>query len=573
MENNIEKNNEIEEVAVEAEEQSEVAAEEGKKSNLKPIVIICTIVAIVAVIAVVVLLLANNNPSDDDSETPSTESGDPVEEDNTIDYTVTVYDDLNNPISNVIIKFTDLDGNTKIKKTGTDGVASLDDVTCTEYQITVDTATSKVTVTETEYTLTKENNSLTIYARNTNDTVEITGDVEEGTYAHTVTTGDFSVHTKTDETTFLYFKPVEAGIYHFTITSSVSDSSVGYYGLPDDVQLINIGDYDEDTQTLTIVMTHTEVAYVIGVESETSENVQISVKRVGNAPYYIYGAVEDGTTAENIGTGTYSLTGKAGKTSYAVFNPGISGVYRVSFVSDDIGMTVGYYGIPMFVQSTHRGEGEYDGKTFELIIQDGATPYVLGLNFTIDCTAALTVERISDAPFDPQFAPWTDVPASFDIVDCNIPAGGVITDIDITDPTLTVTLGDDGYYYTNDGKLVYIRINSLGNNRYLDTTIASIYGLTNTNSMGGVGGLNFGGYVYDENGEFVGKYTFNNMLGSYYDSCSPEGICPLTAELAEAFKINGNATGWWKFGSANYLFGSAPIVVENAWLFLCCTVE
>lgn len=282
----------------------------------------------------------------------------------------------------------------------------------------------------------------------------------------------------------------------------------------------------------------------------------------------IYGDIADDSFAYDIAVGSYTIPCYADQTTYYIFQAVTTGVYKVTLTSTDEKMTVGYYGIPMFVQSTHRGEAEYDGRSFELVIQDNATPYVLGITATKDADANLVIERIGDPPFDPQFAPWTSVHATENFVECTLPAGSVLTDINVTDPSLSVTLGADGYYYTSDGKLVYLRINSIPKAQYLDVSIAFIAGLVDQNF-----GQNFGGYVYDDNGNFVGKYSYNDMLAKYYEYIDENGVYPLTAELAEAIKVHGNSTGWWNPTAANYLFTGVNVVKENAWLFLCCTAN
>jgi hypothetical protein len=133
---------------------------------------------------------------------------------------------------------------------------------------------------------------------------------------------------------------------------------------------------------------------------------------------------------------------------------------------------------------------------------------------------------------------------------------------------LSVTLGDDGYYYTNSGELVYIRVNSVPNSGYLDVSIALIAGLVDKNI-----GQNFGGYVYDENGQFVGKYSYNEMLASYFEKLDSTGVYPLTQELAEAIQVHGGSMGWWKPDTVNYLFNGVDVNFDNAWLFLCCTAK
>ena len=280
----------------------------------------------------------------------------------------------------------------------------------------------------------------------------------------------------------------------------------------------------------------------------------------------IYGdGLSDGF-AYPVGASDYDIPVAPGERFYFVFSALTSGTYRVSI--SDASMTVGYYGIPFYVQSGHCGDGEYDGKSFELVVHDTATPYVIGIDSEINGTASLKIERIADAPFDPSYAPWTTVPASGDLTKCQLSKDATLCDLDITDANLSVTLGDDGYYYTQDGDLVYLRINSLANAKYLDVSIAFMAGFVDKNF-----GQNFGGYVYGENGEFVGKYSYNDMIGSYYEACNAAGVYPLTPELAEAIKCHGNSAGWWNPNSANYLFGSVDEIAGNAWLFLCCTAE
>ena len=275
----------------------------------------------------------------------------------------------------------------------------------------------------------------------------------------------------------------------------------------------------------------------------------------------ISGEIEDGQYASAIVEGEYNVPGVKNKIAYFVFTTNQKGVYKVTLESSDNAATVAYYGIPMFVQTTHRGEGEYDGKSFEVIIQDPNTPYVFGINFVNGDDAKLKIERIGDAPFDPQYAPWTIVEVTEEFKTFNT---GTLTDLDIEDPTLSVSLGDDGYYYTSDGKLVSARVNST--TPYLDVSIAYISGFVDKNF-----GQNFGGYVYNDDGTFKAKYSYNEMIGAYYENCDGNGVYPLTAELAEAIKCHGESAGWWNPNSANYRFSGKVIVEENAWLFLCCT--
>ena len=365
----------------------------------------------------------------------------------------------------------------------------------------------------------------------------------------------------------------------------------------------------------------------------------------------VVGEIEDGQYAYPVGVGSHKVLTEANHTSYVIFNAPSTGIYKVSFNSADTEMTVGYYGGPMYVQNSHRSDGEYDGKSFELVIQDAGTPYVIGLNCKSTTDSTLIIERKGDAPFDPQFAQGTTVNATEDfkyyttcvldklivetstsiieyaitavtvetvgigyngtylataeggdtknikiedgsitidgktykysikngipqilddsnepLNDLKLSVSGNLTDLDVSDASLSVSKGDDGYYYAKDGKRVYVRIGSASS--YLDASLALLAGYENDNV-----GINIGGYVYDESGNFEGKYSYNEMIGKYYEYSDANGVYPLTEELIEAIKLHGNSTGWWNPDAANFLFAGKPYVAENAWLFLCCTVD
>ena len=302
-------------------------------------------------------------------------------------------------------------------------------------------------------------------------------------------------------------------------------------------------------------------------------SVRILVRDENNT-MSIYGEVPEDCYAYGIGVGSYNVVCDAGKTSYLIFNAPQSGIYKVSFESDDNGMTIGHYGIPMFVQVTHCGDLDYDGKTFELVVKDHSTPYVLGVNATKDCIASLNVERIGNAPFDPTYdAEWVEVQSTATLFKPDLKDKTVV-DLDIASNDLSVSLGDDGYYYTNNGKLVYVRITSVtGHGRteglnfipVLGGSLALIAGHVDQNTAN-----NIGGYVYDAEGNFLNKYRYNEMIKTYMNYSDPVyGVAPLTAEMAECIKLHGEFHNWWNPENPSYLFDGVEVNLENAWLFLC----
>ena len=434
MENNNDMNLEQNEEITAPETQSV----EVKKAKFPLWVIPVAITVVIGIVMAIVLpgMFAEKTP-----EQPEISYG---------DYVVTVVDGLNNPMPNVVVKFTYPDGTTKSRITEADGVASIKNVELGDYKVTLEKGFSNAIIDVASYNLTEDNTSLKL---------------------------------------------------------------------------------------------------VLHDETKTME---------------VYGAVKDGTHAYIVNEKSYNIPCVAGNDAYFVFNAHTTGIFRVSIsdASDDV--TVGYYGIPMFVQDNHRADGEYDGKTFEITIQDTATPYVFGIKSTSTKDVEFKIERIADAPFDPQFAPWKFMEKNSDVGKCDIPDETVLINFDVADKNVTV-VERDGLYYTADGKPIYIRITT-GNQAYLGgASLALIAGFVDDKI-----GMNIGGYIYDENGNFVEKRNYNSMIQSYMELCDGGyGVVPLTTELAECIKLHGENNHWWDTTSPNFIFGSSDIVIENAWLFLC----
>ncbi len=282
----------------------------------------------------------------------------------------------------------------------------------------------------------------------------------------------------------------------------------------------------------------------------------------------IYGdRISEGSFAGTVSSGEYQIpAGKSGL-DYYVFSAKTAGTYKISINSSNLQTTVGYYGHPMVVRTDDIYAGKNDGKGYELVVQEAGAPYVIGVDRKDASAFTLKIERLGDAPFDPAFAPWTVVPATEDFEKCVIPAGKTLVDLDVTDATLSATLGADGYYHTADGALVYIRIKSAS--KYWETELARLVG-----QMDNTTGINIGGYLYDSEGNYLNKYSYNDMIISYIDYCDDEnGVYPLTKELADAIKFHGERAGWWTPTSINYLFADYDEIKENAWLFICCVAK
>ena len=376
------------------------------------------------------------------------------------DYTVTVVDTAGQPMSNVIVKITTPSGETKMKVTGKDGVASLPNSIAGDYQVKIEKGFSDAIIDVSDYVLTKEVTNLKIVVFDETKTMEIYGDLPDGTYAQSISAGNYNVPCAYAKTYYYVFMAPKSGTYKVSINSSVSE------------------------------------------------------------------------------------------------------------------MTVGYYGNPMFVQSAHCGDGAYDGKTFDLIIQDHSTPYVIGINATEKSEVEFIIERTGDAPFDPSYAPADYVQAKGPFKEC-VTTGKTLVDIDISSSDFSVSLGEDGFYYTSDGKPVYLRLTSITGHTTTDENLQTYPVLGG--SLSHIAGLdggdavnNIGGVVYDENGNYVGKYFYNELLNTYLEYVDTTyGVVPMNAELAECIKLHGNSVGWYNPASPGYLFNNLLVNDEISWLFLC----
>ena len=321
---------------------------------------------------------------------------------------------------------------------------------------------------------------------------------------------------------------------------------------------------DEEGNTVELITTDVKL-------SADESSVRIVVRDPEKA-LEVFGELEEKTYAYQIDVAEYTIPGLKDTMAYFIFNTFQKGTYKVTVDSADTEATVGYYGIPMFVQTTHRGSGEYDGKSFELIIQDPETPYVIGLNFVKEIDAKLKIERIGDAPFDPSYAEWEEVKAPENLEKCDTD-GMVLESLDIANRNLSVTLADDGFYYTNTGKKVYVRITSdVEQGNYLEGkfipivgSLAFLAGYVDKN----VGG-NVGGYIYDESGNFVCKKRYNDMIKTYMEYVDDTyGVVALTEDLAECIKLQGRSSGWWDENGVGDVFDGIVAHPENAWLIYC----
>lgn len=263
---------------------------------------------------------------------------------------------------------------------------------------------------------------------------------------------------------------------------------------------------------------------------------------------------------------TYCELVGGGEMTYFVFTPTRGGIYEVSFIADGQ-VDLGYYGMPINVfpnklldtvdnkvtieirnDSVNLSNPEQTGQLVFAVLPEAAT--------TTDII--FTVTRIGDPPVRPEDMPWEEYKAT-QAKPFEGEHGTTLTDIDVTDPDLTVVYSEsDGYYHygSADGPVVFIRLTS-----------ASPY----MNPLAGVVDYQrLGVYIYDENGTVLRKESYHEMLDAYKAVCDENGVCPLTPELEYMVKQFGNKQGWWNFSADIDIFGDKIVPQDTAWLFLCC---
>ena len=267
--------------------------------------------------------------------------------------------------------------------------------------------------------------------------------------------------------------------------------------------------------------------------------------------------------------GGIRVTVKKDSPCYFIFTPTESGYYKIS--SSDASASVGYHGAPTFPMINNIANMESDG-TFHLNIKDsnigtngtGTSQYIISISTESDAelSCVLKIEREGNYVRDISDEPWQDIAPSKTLTkfDPDFSLENLIA-LDITDPALTVVFNpQDGYYHLGsaDGPIVLVRMTTTNNDRF-----ASFTKMCETDRLGA--------YIYDENGNFVRKESFNDLIAKYAEICDENsGVCPLDKDLEYMIKTVGNFKGWWNYEKGTQIFGDLIVPEKNAWLFACC---
>lgn len=327
----------------------------------------------------------------------------------------------------------------------------------------------------------------------------------------------------------------------YTVELKFTDAKASYY-------------YDQTAMTLSAEKTQLEVKlYNTPGEGQSLHAPMLNGESADTTAYYV-----------TVG-GTY-LTPEVDARNYYLFTPTQAGTYTFSLSAGE--GSVGYYGAPHFVQSASAVDVIDGAVTISVIPgmigEDGATStLVIGVDAKSE-TAVLSIERVGEHQWTVEDEPWTEyitshTPSKFTFTPT---AGKTLTYVDILNgkaEDYPVVLGSDGFYHmgAEDGPLVYINLGK-------DAPNASFYLMINGDGV--AGGSPVRKYFFNEEGDFVKKEDYTNIMLSYIE-CMDEktGLYPLTEDLV--YIIN-TRSGWWTADHADYIFENCN--PEIGWLFACC---
>ena len=258
---------------------------------------------------------------------------------------------------------------------------------------------------------------------------------------------------------------------------------------------------------------------------------------------------------------------KANDRNYFLFVPQEAGTYKFSV--DNAELKIGYYGAPHFVQGF--SVAEVVDNAFSISISKsslGGAIYVIGIDGVgEDNNCILTIQRTGDPEHSVADEPWTEYKTTSKVspFSLSLPSGKELKYMDIESDTAKhefVFNEADGYYHldSENGPVVYMHLAKGAPYVALQTIIEG---------DGPMGGAPIRRYFYDENGNFVKKEDYTDILSNYFKNMDQDlGIYPLTDDLI--YIVKNACSGWWDSSSPDYIFeGCNP---ELGWMFACCWV-
>lgn len=279
----------------------------------------------------------------------------------------------------------------------------------------------------------------------------------------------------------------------------------------------------------------------------------------------------DGTRADYfapyVTTGSVAVKLVANDMTYVLFRPEVAGQYRFSATSSTATVSVGYYGVPAFVQTNNVAEVSSTSQ-FELNVRAGSigTPetgtltVVVGLKATNGSAgdAILTIERFADPITDISDVPFKEIQPESEYLKETPAVSGTLTDIDITKEDIVIVKGSDGYYHygSESGPIVMLRLSTAS--PYIDSFV----------QIGDCQSLAY--FEYDSSGALLRKERWNAVVTAFAAYANGDGVVPLNDQLITMLQDVGTHMGWWDPDHPQYLFEEVGEVTKNAYLFACC---
>ena len=267
--------------------------------------------------------------------------------------------------------------------------------------------------------------------------------------------------------------------------------------------------------------------------------------------------------------------------NYFVFTPTMRGLYTVS-VESSATTSMEYRGSPHYVlgsnvASDNDGDEVYMSggnvcfKIRGFNVGEGygsSSRYVLMINSSEDAKGVIRFGYVDELSMSLQELPWSEyilpaAPEAYEVPGKNV-EGFALTDVDITSKTLNIVYNNTDKLYhvgSENGPVLLVRLTT--SSKYLP----SLQTISETDP--------FAVYVYDDNGEFVSKMNYQNMLDQYCAAADADyGVVPLDLHLLEAITNYGKAAnhGWFNENSGSAIFGDDQSRVNPALAvyFACC---
>ncbi len=376
----------------------------------------------------------------------------------------------------------------------------------------------------------------------------------------------------------------ETEIQTMTYTVSVTGSNaaarqgavVRFYLGEEQVSMVSTGADGTATAELPVETYTVVIDNILGETYDTANvtlspetpalSVQLYALPSSGEEIYAYQAAADDYVpyqASRLGEGVYMTTLTEGDMTYFLFVATRDGVFRIS-ADESLPVSIGYYGSTSFVLTNSAATEENNAISLE-VYEDMVNNYAFVIGVRAEeadvATCVLRVEYVGEREMTPEDMPWTDVMPQGTLSAFQKPAG-TVRPFDVTSTKVQAVYNpEDGYYHLNAADGAVLMLNLSNNSPYLDALITVC------------DNMRLGVYVYDEQGNFVSKDSYNELLRAYA-AVADGGYYPLDATLANAMQVIGAYIGWYDASSPMYLFAEQPLVVpENAWLFACAYVQ